>query len=233
MSGGIPADTAFNALTVRLVGVPLLNPIVPVTGGLQETSTLQFTENPDDAIEQGIYNFSLPVGGAGKHVDAMVAFINVLLKPVNVTSSWGFMGLNPQEPKLVIASWTNPNPGTYTIQVNGQTWQTGDRVVVTGANPVFNKTWTILVNGTAITFKNPPVSGHTLPTGGYARRVYSGTANAGLQIGSTKAFYGYTQVLGANPGPISMGYPTVKVSKKNPGRQFLNVSFRSRRRRER
>lgn len=219
-SGGIPTDTAFTALTLRLTGQQNAN-YQSGTGGTFgiENSTLQLTEGPDNAVVNGVFIPTASLGGANTIAGNINTYVNYLAFSGNVL--WGFSGLAANQPPNQIAAWTQPG-GVYTITPTNNVYSTGDRVVITGASPVFNKTWTINVNAGLITLRNPPVSGHTLPTGGTMRRV----AVAGGF--SAKGFYPYqsVQLSGA-------GIPAVKVSKKNPGREFLNVSFRSRRRRER
>lgn len=223
--GGQPADTFFSDLSMRITGTQ--NAWLDGTTGTPPAntrpSTLQLSGNPDVVIDKGVYNGTIVnVGATTTHIQGVLAYLNMLIGTANGT--WGFLGLGSDQPKLPISNWAQiaGPPASYTFAATGNNWVTGDRVVITGANPVFNKIFRLTMNAGIATLQNPPVSGHSLPTGGYAQRIQ----NAG---GTTaKSFWKYT----ATQTGID-GNTLVKVTKKDPGRQFLGVSFRSKRRRER
>ena len=228
------SDTAFSSLTVRLQGTSFFGYIIPVTAiGNPENTTLQITENPDDCIEYGTPNLSFNMGNGSTWGSALINYVAALCS-TTTGASWGFEGLNPSENKMSIAGWAVVgNTYGFTLTGGATPYNNGDRVVITGANNVFNKTWKLSFNAagqnpTTYLLVNPPVSGHTVPGGGNAQRVYASAVQSPARLaGSTKAWYQYT---GAQGGLTS---PNVKVSKKSPGRQFLGVSFRTRRIRQR
>jgi pimeloyl-ACP methyl ester carboxylesterase len=220
-ASGIPSDTAFNALSIRMVGQMAAN---FQTGGATPSgfanSTLQLTEAPDDAIQQGAFVPTFKVATNATILSNIQAYIQTLLS--SSLGTWGFIGFASNQPKTAITGWAY-TAGAWVLSFSGTPFNAGDRVAITHASPVFNKIWTLNVSGTGVvSLVNGPVAGHTVPTGGYAQRV---AVAGGI---SAKAFYSYYTAQGTVGGA-----PFVRVSKKNPGRQFLGVSFRSRRRRER
>ncbi len=225
MTPNFPSDPMYSALSTRLVA--RLSANVPTSGGEDGrtvNTTVQLNGICDASIVGTVFDGDFQRGTPNYWTQLR----RYLLTLISTTGpGWGCIGLSSLETKKAIQSVlpvVGP-PFQWQFTVPTAAYSSGDRVRITDANPVFNGTWEIVKNVNATySLKNQPVSGHTAPSTGFMQRV--ATADKVKSMG----WYRYESF---QPDGSFPDYPQVSVSKKNPGRQFLGVSFRSRKRRER
>jgi hypothetical protein len=206
---GFEADFLATAITLRLLGQS------SEAGGPAEYSTLQIVGQPDQVVQLGAPYPSAQVGVGVGFWAALDLYLFQLLN-----GGWGFMGQSVLAPngKVFGVSLTVVG-GAWQVAQPGHPYSNGDRVRVTGANaPGFNGVYRVAgaATNTWNLGKGPPIS-LAAPTYAVVQRVQMANGQR------TSAFFSY-QSLVNGPGTLN----AAKVSKKNPGRQILGVTFRRR-----
>lgn len=232
-----PADALSTALSFRMYGAQttLVNAGTGALVNTTKAANLLINGQPDDAVISDDYS-QIFKRGAQFYKDDVKGYLDLLIG--GGIGTFGFVGqavvtggVPPLTCQVVQYAYnTLPANGTIGWHLTPDVdpgWVSGSRVKLTRANRTWNGTYRITRNpDNTYSLKNGPVQGHTTPTTGQMALV---ALPDGRRVG---AFYSYSEynrmpVGGVNADPLG------KVSKKNPNREFLNVSFRHQQKRER
>ena len=208
------ADFFATALSMRLIGQMIVAP------NTVSNSNLLLVGQMDTAVTAGTFNGSVNAGGSRSIGVAIQNYLQFLQDPAN---NLGYMGTDTTQPNNPVAPWAqNATTGVITCTVPGHGYLNLAKVHLERCNAQgFNGIHSI-VNVTANTFDlaDPYEVGVAIPTRGLCRQIQTGDSPA--QSGDNQRllqFYQYQPALGgAAAVPIN-------VSKKNPGRENLGVSF--------
>jgi hypothetical protein len=211
-AGSHSADFGATAMSVRLISGINANNI--------KNTTCQLVFNPDILYAKGAFQAGLTLSNGTTWMENLQTYIGFLLG-----AGGQQFGIYATNPAATVEQCTNVAlvAGLWTFTFPGAGWVTGDRVRFTRFNPVFNGIWTVVSTTPNIyTLRNQPVSGHAVPPlGKGVIQQFSTGVNA-------RVFQSYDsyQIVTAN-------VPQVKPAKHNPGREWNNISFHHRVRRER
>ena len=212
---GSSADFFATALSMRLIGQMIVAP------NTVSNSNLLLVGQMDTAVTAGVFNPSISAGGSRSIGVAIQNYLQFLQDPAN---NLGYMGTDTTQPNNPVApSAQNATTGVITCTVPGHGYLNLAKVHLERCNAQgFNGIHSI-VNVTTNTFDlaDPYEVGVAIPTRGLCRQIQTG-AHSPAQAGDNQRllqFYQYQPALGgAAAVPIN-------VSKKNPGRENLAISF--------
>ncbi len=202
------ADFFAVAIAIRMLGA------TTVGGGRQSASSHLFVGQPDGVYDAAKLNFAFSRGGGVTQGDRMRDVLNEL---TNSTRQWGFMGIDPTEPKIALGPFTLVG-GVWNFAVDpAPTWGARDRIRITESNARgFNGVWRVVpAAGGLWAIPRGPSTTIPGPTSAQGRRVQLANGTKLL------VFYRFAHPTGGWDIPFG-----AKVRKKNPGREFSSESFR-------